>query len=332
MRTRTRVGTLVALCFAAACSEGPTGVEPFGPQFEHLTGGDTHTYTFDDLPGFCGPPLLEGPYEDLVFPAPASFGQCPGGLFGDPFGGGIALIPLSSGEVFIEFLSPASAVSIEAFRFFPPGPATLVAYDASGAVVGSSTEAAPLFFILSVSASSSPITKIGITVPPGSTYFDNLTITYITELTDIPFDDFTVKKAEIEFADEDDDDDDYDGDDEDDDDGDKFEVEGSFTLGADSDGIDVATEEVIVGFGTFSQTIAAGAFIREDDHEGWEFDDGNLKVTIRDEGEFEVKGRDIDLSGTDASSPVDFSLQIGDDLGDTTIELDDDGKFELDDD
>ena len=40
----------------------------------------------------------------------------------------------------------------------------------------------------------------------------------------------------------------------------------------------------------------------------------------------------MDLSGIDLTNPVAFSLQIGDDIGQTTIPFDDEGEYELDDD
>ena len=141
---------------------------------------------------------------------------------------------------------------------------------------------------------------------------------------DIPFAEFVIEEAELEL-----------------DDGDawtedEFEVEGFFVLGDGNDGINLPGDVVTVVFGTFSQTIPAGSFVRDDDDEGFEFDgtlpDGSrLKVDIDDDGEFEVEGKDLDLSGNDPNGSVFFSLQIGDDIGETTITFDD-GEFELEDD
>ena len=140
----------------------------------------------------------------------------------------------------------------------------------------------------------------------------------------IPFAEFVIEEADLEL------------DDDDDGPADEFDVEGHFELGAGSNGIDPLTEDVTVVFGTFAHTIAAGLFVRDDDDEGFEFDgtlpDGSrLKVDIDDDGEFEVEGEDLDLSGNDPDGSVFFSLKIGNDIGETTIEFDD-GEFELDDD
>ncbi len=114
---------------------------------------------------------------------------------------------------------------------------------------------------------------------------------------------------------------------------DEFEVEGSFTLGAGNDGIDVLNEDVTVTFDGFSQTILAGSFVRDKHNEGFKFDgtlpDGTrLEVEIDDDGEFEVKGRGIpELSGIALPSLVPFSVRIGDDIGETDIQFDDEGQF-----
>lgn len=115
----------------------------------------------------------------------------------------------------------------------------------------------------------------------------------------------------------------------DDEDGGELEVEGMFILGADSDGMDVLNEDVIVTFGSYSRTILAGAFF-QDDGEEFKFDDGVWKVEISDDGEFKLKGKRLDLSGIDLTNPVPFSLQIGDDIGQTTILFDDEDKYKAD--
>ncbi len=121
----------------------------------------------------------------------------------------------------------------------------------------------------------------------------------------------------------------------DDEDGGRFEVEGRFVLGAGSDGIDVLNEDVTVAFDSYSLTIPAGAFFRDDDDEGFQYDGdppGIKRIYLRDDGEFRVKGRDVDLNGIDLTNPVSVSLKIGDDMGQTTILFDDEGEYKLDDD
>ena len=133
----------------------------------------------------------------------------------------------------------------------------------------------------------------------------------------LPFAVFDIEKAEAELEE----------------DGDEFEVEGRFVAAS---AIDVLNEDVTVTFGDFCETIPAGSFFRDDDKEGFQFEvqgdvSGIKKIEIRDDGEFEVKGRGMDLSGIDFASPVPFSLQIGDDRGISAIpfKMEDKGKFEF---
>ncbi len=108
----------------------------------------------------------------------------------------------------------------------------------------------------------------------------------------------------------------------------EFDVKGMFLLGADSDDLDVLYEDVTVTFDGYSRTILAGSFYRDDEDEGFEFDDGVLRVKIRpDEGRFKVRGERLDPSGIDLTNPVPFSLQIGDDIGQATIQFDHDGRY-----
>ena len=165
---------------------------------------------------------------------------------------------------------------------------------------------------------------------PGPTVPYELHISGISSCV-VEFAEFVIEEAELEL-----DDDDEEENEAVDHVEDEFEVEGSFVPGEGNNGIDVLNEAVTVVFGTFSHTISAGLFARDDDDEGFEFDgtlpDGSrLKVEIDDGGEFEVEGEDLDLSGNDPNGSVFFSLQIGDDIGETTIAFDD-GEFELDDD
>ena len=104
----------------------------------------------------------------------------------------------------------------------------------------------------------------------------------------------------------------------------------SFAVAAGS-GIDVLNEAVTVTFDGFSETIPKGLFFRDDDDQGFQFDGvtgGITRIEIRDDGEFRVKGRGIpELSGIALRSLVPFSLRIGDDLGETDIQFDDEGQF-----
>ena len=111
---------------------------------------------------------------------------------------------------------------------------------------------------------------------------------------------------------------------------DEFEVEGSFTLGATSDGIYPLTEEVTLEVGTFTTTIPAGSF--ELDDEEFEFEgviDGvELEMKIIPQGgavfDFKAEGEDVDLTGT--VNPVTVSLTIRGDEGTANViaEIEDD--------
>ncbi|MFQ5552353.1 MAG: hypothetical protein ACE5EW_01280 [Thermoplasmata archaeon] len=120
---------------------------------------------------------------------------------------------------------------------------------------------------------------------------------------------------------------------------DEVEVEGGFTLGTDSNGIDPMNEDVTVEIGAYSFTIPKGSFALDDDEE-WEFErviDGvEVEMEIELVGdktyefEFEVEGTYMD----GLENPVEISLTIGDDSGTTiaTADWDDDHDDEKDDD
>ncbi len=103
---------------------------------------------------------------------------------------------------------------------------------------------------------------------------------------------------------------------------DRFQVRGSFTLGDGSNGIDPANEDVTVTLAGFSETIPAGSFSSLKFHR-WQYlgpRSGALRrVVIREDGRFLVEAEGIDLTGIDLDNPVPFSLQVGDDIGETTI-------------
>jgi len=120
----------------------------------------------------------------------------------------------------------------------------------------------------------------------------------------VPFADLSVRKLEIKDE--------------------EFEVKGSFTLGAASDGIDPLAQDVTLQVGTFTATIPNGSFTRHGKHqltfEGV-VDGVKLEVEIRErpDGRFKFKaeGEGADLSGT--VNPVTVGLSIGDDGGSTTV-------------
>src|SRR3989449_1845312 len=110
----------------------------------------------------------------------------------------------------------------------------------------------------------------------------------------------------------------------------EFEVKGTFTLGAGSDGIHPDTEVVTLEVGTFSATIPAGSF-RRHGHGTFKFEGlaggARLEVKIQARGgkrfEFKAEGKGAQV-GT--ANPVTVRLAIGDDAGSTLarVKADDD--------
>lgn len=109
----------------------------------------------------------------------------------------------------------------------------------------------------------------------------------------------------------------------------ELELEGGFTLGAASNGIDPAAEDVTLAVGSLSVTIPAGSF--EADGEEFEFEgviggvDFEFEIELLADGSysFEAEAKAVDLSGV--IEPVSVILTIGDDRGETiaTVEFDD---------
>ena len=116
----------------------------------------------------------------------------------------------------------------------------------------------------------------------------------------VPFEDFAVV---LEL--------DYDG----------FELDGEFTLGASSNGIDPTTEDVTLKIGSYTVTIPAGSF--KADNGGFDFEgvidgvDLDIEIELIWDGTYSIQadGKGVDLSGE--SEPVTVVLTIGDDGGGT---------------
>ncbi len=84
---------------------------------------------------------------------------------------------------------------------------------------------------------------------------------------------------------------------------------------ATSDGIDTLNKDVTVTLCGYSETIAGGDFVREDEKFQYKGDSGGItEIKIRDDGRFSVKAKVLDLSSINLDSqvnPVNFSFQIG---------------------
>jgi len=108
-----------------------------------------------------------------------------------------------------------------------------------------------------------------------------------------------------------------------------FAVNATFTLGAGSDGLNPAGEDVALVIGTFSAAIPAGSFIFHPAKRNslanftflGEIDNALLDVKITDLGngrfQLQAKGQDADLAGV--TNPVTVGLTIGNDEGSTTV-------------
>jgi hypothetical protein len=108
-----------------------------------------------------------------------------------------------------------------------------------------------------------------------------------------------------------------------------FDLNESFTLGANSNGINPVTENVTLQIGSFSVTIPSGSF--QQNHSGRFTFQGvinglNLQVQITPLGnniftfkaeKFKSEGIGVDLTGL--SNPVDVVLTIGNDSGSTAV-------------
>ncbi len=106
---------------------------------------------------------------------------------------------------------------------------------------------------------------------------------------------------------------------------DEFEVEGTFTLGAASDGINPLTEDVTVKIGAYEITIPMGSFSLDDDGE-FEFEgiiDGvkvEMEIELEDDAfEFEIE---VEAEGLpELQEPLEVTLIIGDDEGIATANV-----------
>ena len=140
-------------------------------------------------------------------------------------------------------------------------------------------------------------------------------------VTEGPFRAFEVSKAKVEFGPSGGDD--------------RFKVEGNFTLGEDSNGIDPVNEVVVVTVGNSSISIDDG-FVAVGS--GFVFkgtvDGAQVKMKIKnthwDVFKFKVKAKGLSI--TDISNPVEITLQVGDDRGTASVRLDGELEFEEDDD
>ena len=112
---------------------------------------------------------------------------------------------------------------------------------------------------------------------------------------------------------------------------DEFRLAGVFELGPHSNDIDIANERTTIILGDFTQVIPAGSFVPEEDG-AYRLDGvpgGIVRAQISDDGQFSVTATRLDLLRVSRSDPVPISLAIGDDVGNTTVQLTRSGQFTL---
>lgn len=149
--------------------------------------------------------------------------------------------------------------------------------------------------------------NFGIQMATGSVIIGSLKI-QITGETIFPFAAFNIKGARVKLGDSTS--------------SDQFGVIGRFILSTSSDGLDVLNEEVVVIFDGFSESIPAGSFVREEERFRFIGAPGGITLMeISDGGQFKVRAEGLDLSGLDPNNPIPFSLQIGNDIGETEIQV-----------
>jgi hypothetical protein len=123
----------------------------------------------------------------------------------------------------------------------------------------------------------------------------------------IPFADLCIDKADIK------------------DDG--FTVHGRYALGSGSGGPSFPADAVTVTLGGFQQTIPGSAFSVLG--HGLQFhgrEPGIKRLVIGRDGRFQLDARDVDLNGLDRTRAP-FSLQVGDDRGETDLSFDRNGHL-----
>lgn len=107
---------------------------------------------------------------------------------------------------------------------------------------------------------------------------------------------------------------------------DRFSIAGIFELGADSDGFAISdgvlNEHVTIAFDSFTETIPAGALVQKGKNKGYVYKGqkgGITKIRIKENGRFRATANGLNLDGIDLTTPVFFSLEIGNDAGEAFI-------------
>jgi hypothetical protein len=137
----------------------------------------TETHDFNEVPASClFGDMIPNPYEGLTFESTPYLSGC------DSPNGTVAVLPSnpqtygSLTELVIDLPRAAVAASLDVYNVDPDLDVTLNAYDASGAMVASASDATRnAWATLTVSGD---IQRLGIASNQGNAYLDNLSITY----------------------------------------------------------------------------------------------------------------------------------------------------------
>lgn len=154
----------------------------------------TVTHDFNEVPVVCFfGDTLPNPYEGLSFESTPYLSGC------DSPNGTVALVPLNSNafgsltELVIDLPRPTVSASLDVYNTIPDLDVTLNAYDASGNLVGSTTDATRNAWVtLTVTGD---IASLGIASDQGGTYLDNLSTTYAAASPSDPTDAAQCKKG-----------------------------------------------------------------------------------------------------------------------------------------
>ena len=100
---------------------------------------------------------------------------------------------------------------------------------------------------------------------------------------------------------------------------DGFHFSAEFDLGENSDGIDPEAEDVTISFGTYTETLPAGAFVCTGSDCLYDSGGSGITHATIGDGFLEIEARHVDLAET--ANPVEITVQIGNDSGNTVASL-----------
>ena len=191
-----------------------------------------------------------------------------------------------------------------------------VTYSASGLPVGLSIDAMTGEISGELGFDASTVTTATVSVSDGDINSETSFLWTVNDVI-IEFAIFELSKLDVRFSDGPVDD--------------RFIIHGSFTLGGESDGVDLSIDDVTVLVGTASITIPAGSFAKRGKNRKFDgvIDTEIVSMDLTDSGassfDFKIDVKSMDLSGT--ANPMDVQLRIADDVGSANVRLE--GELKL---